>query len=37
MRKNFRVEKLLKRKIDKLHAKWKGYDNSFNGCIDKKC
>ena len=26
----FRVEKLLKRKGDKLYVKWKGYDNSFN-------
>ena len=27
---DFRVEKLIKRKSDKLYAKWKGYDNSFN-------
>ena len=26
----FRIEKLLKRKGDKLYVKWKGYDNSFN-------
>ena len=32
----FRVEKLIKRKIDKLYVKWKDYDNSFNGWIDKK-
>ena len=25
----FRIEKVIKRKGDKLHAKWKGYDNSF--------
>ena len=31
----FRIEKLLKRKGDKLHVKWKGYDNSFNSWIDK--
>ena len=31
----FRVEKVLKRKGDKLHVKWKGYDNSFNCWIDK--
>ena len=32
----FRVEKVIKRKGDKLHVKWKGYDNSFNSWIDKK-
>ena len=32
----FRIEKVLKRKGDKLYVKWKGYDNSFNGWIDKK-
>ena len=26
----FRIEKVLKRKGDKLHVKWKGYDNRFN-------
>ena len=26
----FRVEKVTKRKGDKLHVKWKGYNNSFN-------
>ena len=26
----FRIEKILKRKVDKLYVKWKGYDNSFN-------
>ena len=26
----FRIEKVLKRKGDKLYVKWKGYDNSFN-------
>ena len=34
--KEFRIEKVLKRKGDKLYVKWKGYDNSFNGWIDKK-
>ena len=28
--KEFRIEKILKRKGDKLYVKWKGYDNSFN-------
>ena len=32
----FRIEKVLKRKGDKLHVKWKGYDNRFNSWIDKK-
>ena len=32
----FRVEKVTKRKGDKLYVKWKGYENSFNSWIDKK-
>ena len=32
--KEFRIEKLLKRKGDKLYVKWKGYDNSFNSWIN---
>ena len=32
----FTVEKVIKRKGDKLYVKWKGYDNSFNSWIDKK-
>ena len=27
--KEFRIEKVLKRKGDKLYIKWKGYDNLF--------
>ena len=34
--KEFRIEKVLKRKGDKLYVKWKGYDNSFNNWIEKK-
>ena len=34
--KEFRTEKVLKRKGDKLYVKWKGYDNRFNSWIDKK-
>ena len=34
--KEFRIEKVLKKKGDKLYVKWKGYDNSFNSSIDKK-
>ena len=32
----FRIEKIIKRKIDKLYVKWKGYDKSFSSWIDKK-
>ena len=34
--KEFRIEKVLKRKGDKLCVKWECYDNSFNSWIDKK-
>ena len=33
---DFRIEKVIKRKGNKLYVKWKGYDNSFNSSIDKK-
>ena len=32
----FRIEKVIKKKGDKLYVRWKGYDNSFNSWIDKK-
>ena len=32
----FRLEKVLKRKGDKLYVKWKGYDSRFNSWIYKK-
>ena len=32
----FRTEKVIKIKVDKLYVEWKGYDNPFNNCIDKK-
>ena len=32
----FKVEKVIKRKGDKLYLTWKGYHNSFNSWIDKK-
>ena len=35
-KKEFRMEKVIKRKGDKIYVKWKGYDNSFNSWIDKK-
>ena len=34
--KKLRIEKVIKRKGDKLYVKWKGYNNSFNSWIDKK-
>ena len=34
--KEFRVEKVTKKKDDKLFVKWKGYDSSFNSWIDNK-
>ena len=33
--KEFRIEKVIKRKGNKLYVKWKGYDNSFNS-IDNR-
>ena len=32
----FRIEKVIKKKDDRLYVKWKGYDKSFNSWIDKK-
>ena len=32
----FMIEKVIKRKGNKLHVKWKGYANLFNSWIDKK-
>ena len=34
--KEFRVEKVIKKKSNKLYVKWKGYNSSFNSWIDKK-
>ena len=34
--KEFSIEKVIKRKGDKLYVKSKGYDNSFHSWIDKK-
>ena len=34
--KEFRIDKVRKKKGDKLYVKWKGYDNSLNSWIDKK-
>ena len=35
-KKEFRIEKVIKRKGDKLYVKWKGYNSSLNSGIDKK-
>ena len=32
----FRIEKVIKRKGNKLYVKWKEHNNSFNSWIDKK-
>ena len=32
--KEFGIQKVIKRKRNKLYIKWKGYDNSFNSWID---
>ena len=34
--KQFRIEKVIKRKGDRLYVTWKEYNNSFNSQIDKK-
>ena len=34
--KEFRIEKVIKRKGNKLCVRWKGYNDSFNNWIDKK-
>ena len=34
--KEFRIEKVIKRKGDKLYVTWKGHNSSFNSWIDKK-
>ena len=35
-KKEFRTEKVLRKKGNKLYVKWKVYNNSFNGWIDEK-
>ena len=34
--KEYRIEKVIKRKDDKPYVKWEGCDNSFNSWIDKR-
>ena len=36
IKKNLGLKKVIKRKGNKLHVKWKGYYNSFNSWIGKK-
>ena len=33
--KEFRIEKVIKSKVNKLYVKWKGYGNPFNSWISK--
>ena len=35
-KKEFRLEKVIKKKGNKLYVKWKGYGNLVNSWIDKK-
>ena len=32
--KEFRIKKVIKRKVNKLYVKWKGYNNSLNSWIN---
>ena len=34
--KEIRVQKVIKRKVDKQYTKWKSCDSSFNSLTDKK-
>ena len=34
--KEFRIEKILKTKVNKIYVKWKGYNKSFNTWTDEK-
>ena len=34
--KEFTIEKVIKRKCNRLYITWKGYNNFFNSWIDKK-
>ena len=34
--KEYRIEKVINRKGNKLYVKWKGHNNSFNSWINKK-
>ena len=36
IKQSLETEKVIKSKVDKPNAKWKGYDNSFDSWIDRK-
>ena len=36
IQKYFRAEKVIKKKRNKIHVKWKGYDSSWSSWFDKK-
>ena len=36
MKREFKIEKVIKKKDDKICVKWKEYNDSFNSWIDKK-
>ena len=36
MQKEFRIEKVIQRKGNKLYVKWKAFDNSLNSWINTK-
>ena len=36
IQKEFKIEKVIKKKGDRLYVKWKGYDNSFNSAENMK-
>ena len=36
IKKEFRIERVFKRKGNKLYVKWQEYDDSFNSWINKK-
>ena len=36
IKKELKVEEVIKRKDDQLYVGWKGYDNSFNSWIDTR-
>ena len=36
LKKEFRTEKVIKRKGEKLYVQWNDYDSSLNSWIDKK-
>ena len=35
-RKSLELKKVIKRKGNRVYVKWKGYDSSLSGCVNKK-